>query len=147
MDLFKTLNIVSRSVLGILNEKGELLNRYLSDPFGKTISSTETVSSKFTFVGQWGVVRFEELDGAFYMRSRFYDSETGRFFSIDSFGIKAHSKNFYVYCSNSPVHFNDPGGNCPLCIGALVGSAKSLISYGMSTPFEDWTLGGKILSI
>lgn len=135
---------ISRTVQGILNENGDLLNSYHTDPFGQVIRSSETVTSLFTFVGQWGVVDFKEIQDVYFMRSRLYDSFTGRFVSIDSFGLKAHSKNLYAYCDNNPVHYNDPNGNfLNILIGAAGGAAWGVLDYALSTPYEDWSWGGK----
>ncbi|XP_053392818.1 uncharacterized protein LOC123564214 isoform X2 [Mercenaria mercenaria] len=134
------------SVVNILNKDGALLNSYVRNPFGEILHSSEAVKSMFTFIGQWGVLDIEEMPGIYFMRSRLYDSYLGRFISTDPLGLKAQSKNFYAYCSNNPVHFNDPRGTCPMCLlivkGAIKGAGKGLFDYLGNTPIDDWTWGG-----
>ncbi|XP_053399758.1 uncharacterized protein LOC128557104 [Mercenaria mercenaria] len=130
------------TVQEILNEDGDLLNNYFTDPFGQEIASKRKIKSMFTFVGQWGVVAFEEIPDTYFMRSRVYDSYTGRFFSTDAYGLKAHSKNLYAYCSNNPVHFNDPKGDfLQILGGAAVGSAVGAFDYTLSTPKDEFSWG------
>ncbi|XP_053399789.1 uncharacterized protein LOC123558484 [Mercenaria mercenaria] len=134
------------TVQEILNEDGDLLNNYYTDPFGQEIASTKKIKSMFTFVGQWGVVAFEEIPDIYFMRSRMYDSYTGRFFSTDAYGLKAHSKNLYAYCSNNPVHFNDPKGDfLQILVGAAIGSAVGVLDYALSTPKDEWSWGGGVI--
>ncbi|WAR23257.1 WAPA-like protein, partial [Mya arenaria] len=134
------------SVVNVLSENGALVNSYQRDPFGNAIASLENVPSIFTFVGQWGVVDIKEIPDVFYMRTRFYDSDTGRFMSPDTFGLGAHSKNFYAYCANNPVSYKDPKGTCPWCLlmlrTAAKGAVTSVVKYGLTTPRNEWTWGG-----
>ncbi|MDY6868571.1 MAG: RHS repeat-associated core domain-containing protein, partial [Chloroflexota bacterium] len=70
------------------------------------INSSGTSSNKLKYTGR-------ELDsetGLYYYRARYYDPEVGRFLSEDPLGFEA-GINFYVYCKNNPVNFNDPSGH------------------------------------
>ncbi|KAL4240890.1 hypothetical protein ACF0H5_001672 [Mactra antiquata] len=133
------------SVVSILDGNGDLLSKFERNPFGEQYSINNAAqSSLFSFVGQWGVLDMQEMPGTYLMRARLYDSYTGRFMNIDPLGVKAHSKNFYSYCSNDPVHFNDPAGECPWCalVGAVKGALTGLYDYMKNTPVADRTLGG-----
>ncbi|KAL4240889.1 hypothetical protein ACF0H5_001671 [Mactra antiquata] len=133
------------SVVSILDGNGDLLSKFERNPFGEQYSINNAAqSSLFSFVGQWGVLDMQEMPGTYLMRARLYDSYTGRFMNIDPLGVKAHSKNFYTYCSNDPVHFNDPAGECPWCalVGAVKGALTGLYDYTKNTPVADRTLGG-----
>lgn len=138
-------------MVNILSDDGGLLNTYFRDPFGEILSAKEKTETIFTFVGQWGVVDISEMPKIFYMKTRLYDSQTGRFMSMDTFGLKAHSKNFYVYCLNNPVHFNDPKGTCPMCYivlgSAAVGAVDNLIDYVTNTPVQDLSWGGTVFYV
>ena len=46
----------------------------------------ETVPQDFTFIGQWGVSANRELRDIYWMRSRHYDAQLGRFLSFDPLG-------------------------------------------------------------
>ena len=66
----------------------------------------EALPQDFTFIGQWGVTADRELRGIFWMRSRHYDAQLGRFLSFDPLGKRAFNKcyeplNFQKKCLNS----------------------------------------------
>ncbi|XP_052815880.1 uncharacterized protein LOC128242674 isoform X2 [Mya arenaria] len=130
------------TVVNILSENGELLSSYNHDPFGNVLSPPGSKYPIFTFIGQWGVVDIQEIQGVFYMQSRMYDSSTGRFLSPDGLGLKAKSQNLYIYCGNNPVHFNDPKGTCPFCFYIAFEGAVGVGKYLFSTPVNQWTFGG-----
>ena len=46
----------------------------------------ETLPQDFMFIGQWGVSADRELRGIYWMRSRHYDAQLGRFLSFDPLG-------------------------------------------------------------
>jgi len=53
----------------------------------------------------------------YYLNSRYYDPETGRFVNADDIGVLTQAKdilnglNLYSYCNNNPVNFTDENGN------------------------------------
>ena len=49
----------------------------------------EALPQDFTFIGQWGVTADRELKDIFWMRSRHYDAQLGRFLSFDPLGTSA----------------------------------------------------------
>ena len=75
---------------------------------------------------------WDEESGMYYLNSRYYSSEFGRFISADSettllanpTGIS--DKNLFAYCNNNPVNRSDDGGAFwHIVVGALVGAAVS----------------------
>ncbi len=61
---------------------------------------------------------------------RMYDYALGRFTSIDPLADANPQESWtpYQYAYNSPIQYNDPYGDCPWCIGALIGAA---VDYGL----------------
>ena len=59
-----------------------------------------------------------------------YDAAVGRFTGVDKLADHPNQvdKSPYAYAWNNPVNLTDPDGNCPWCIGAIVGAA---IDYGL----------------
>ena len=59
--------------------------------------------------------------GFFYLNSRYYDTETGRFISADAYvstGQSVLGFNMYAYCNNSPINFKDDTGTIAMtCFG------------------------------
>ena len=69
--------------------------------------------------------------GLYYLKSRFYDPEVGRFISADTVDYLApdtiNGLNLYAYCRNNPVMNVDPSGHSltavliALAVGAIIG--------------------------
>lgn len=95
-------------MIGVTNNKGELLNQYQYDPFGNIINKVETQVNEFLFTGQWGVRALPKLVGVYGMRKRIYFAKYGRFGSLDPYGFGGQYTNLYCYVGNNPV----TGINC-----------------------------------
>ena len=58
--------------------------------------------------------------GFYYLKSRYYDPEVGRFISADGeiagVGGDVNGYNLYSYCFNKPVNMSDPDGNWPISL-------------------------------
>ena len=67
----------------------------------------------------------------YYLSSRYYDPEVGRFISSDSIidirGV--NTINLYAYCGNNPVNYSDPSGH--LFLGTIVGGIVGGIFGGL----------------
>jgi RHS repeat-associated protein/uncharacterized repeat protein (TIGR01451 family) len=92
----------------LVSSAGTVLNSYAYSPFGRILLSRETIPNSFKFVGQYGVMH--EDNGLEYMRSRYYNSEEGRFLTSDPIGLGGGDLNLYRYVFNSPLDFVDPVG-------------------------------------
>ena len=80
-----------------------------------------------------------EETGLYYLQTRYYDPEIGRFISPDSIDYAdpetINGLNLYVYCGNNPVMNVDPSGTFfwTIFIGAIIaGALFGAISGGMS---------------
>ena len=90
---------------------------YTYDAFG---GSTVISGSMAATVGQVNPVRYrgyywDAESGLYYLESRYYDGEVGRFVNGDgAFGANKDilSNNIYAYCSNNSVMFSDSNGRC-----------------------------------
>ncbi len=93
----------------LIDPTGTVLNTYAYDPFGISLTQSETVpDNPFQYVGQYGVMH--EANGLEFMRARFYSPTLGRFLAEDPLGIGGGDLNLYSYCSNDAVNWNDPNG-------------------------------------
>ena len=82
----------------------------------------------------------------YYLNSRFYDAETGRFISPDSIEFlnsdKIHGLNLYVYCFNNPVMYSDGSGHFAISTFLISLAVGSLVSWGLSEIFGVQIAGG-----
>ncbi len=90
-------------VTALIDENGEVANRYDYDVWGNFTQKEETVANPFTYFGQ----TYDETIGLFYLRARYYDPTTGRFTQQDP---AKDGYNWYVYGNNNPIYFSDPSG-------------------------------------
>lgn len=109
-----------KDILGIVDLSGKLVVRYQYDPWGKILSITgelaDTLGKDNPY--RYRSYRYDNETGFYYLDSRYYDPEIGRFLSPDSLTNLQYTvmegdyaKNLYCYCNNSPVSRVDPSGN------------------------------------
>ena len=74
------------TTVSVTGAAGNAVNSYTYDPFGNTISASESVANDFEFVGGYGLMANDS--GTIFVRARNYDPETGRWISPDPIGIQ-----------------------------------------------------------
>ncbi|MCL2312301.1 MAG: RHS repeat-associated core domain-containing protein [Firmicutes bacterium] len=99
---------------------------------GKVISINDTSRNK---IGEINPLRYRSYyydteTELYYLNSRFYDTETGRFINADGYistdqGI--NDKNMYIYCGNNPVSRKDQDGMFWKEIGNFFGTAAKAV--------------------
>jgi RHS repeat-associated protein len=108
------------TTVALTDGTGTINSSYSYAPYG-TASRSGTQDTSFQFTG-----RENDLDtGLYYYRSRYYSPVIARFISEDPIGL-AGGSNLYVYADGNPISENDPTGDCPWCIGALIGAGIDL---------------------
>lgn len=105
-------------ILGILDSHGTELVKYEYNSWGKLLNLTDYSSNglgrrnPFRFKGYY----YDEELGMYYLNSRYYDPETGRFVNADDVEVLKTTptaltdKNLYSYCDNNPVGRKDGTG-------------------------------------
>ena len=103
-------------LIGLADDEGNMVVEYEYDLFGKPLACRDTSGidlgslNPFRFKGYV----YDEESGLYYLTSRYYDPEIGRFLTPDNLEQldpeKAAGLNLYVYCNNDPVLFFDPEG-------------------------------------
>ena len=130
-------------VVRIVNSSRSVVASYTYDPWGKIISSSGTLAdiNPLRYRGYY----YDSETGFYYLQSRYYDPEIGRFINADSYASTDAtgllSTNMFAYCENDPVNKSDPTGEvAPILIamagGAMVGLAEQFMTdviYAMVT--------------
>ncbi len=95
------------SVTNIVDVDDDVVKSYTYDAYGNT-DSTGTFINSFAYTG---AVIDTEI-GLYYMNARYYDPETGRFISQDSYRGDAEAFwHLYAYCDGDPVNSTDSTGH------------------------------------
>ena len=133
-------------VIAIVDSDNKCVANYTYDSWGKTISVTDEygndVTDDMNHIGNINPFRYRGYyydieTGLYYLYSRYYDPEIGRFISQDD--EKYLSEDFpnpYVYCMNNPVNMADYDGHeaitlavCLACADlAVVGTATLILA-------------------
>ena len=130
-------------VVRIVDSSRNTVASYTYDPWGKIISSSGTLAdiNPLRYRGYY----YDSETGFYYLQSRYYDPEIGRFINADSYASTDAtgllSTNMFAYCENDPVNKSDPTGEvAPILVamagGALVGIAEQFMTdviYAMVT--------------
>jgi RHS repeat-associated protein len=99
-------------------------------PFGPEAEGSDTDNERLKFTGH----ERDSSSGLDYMHARYYNSNAGRFLSVDPVlgeASRPQTWNRYSYVENNPVTMSDPTGKCPWCVGGLVGGIVGVAIAGV----------------
>ncbi len=128
-------------VIALADQNGNLIAKYSYDPWGKLLSVTpngwlDEQNAYYLEVAEANPLRYrgyyyDAETGFYYLQSRYYDPEIGRFINADSYASTDAtgllSTNMFAYCENDPVNRSDPSGEVYLEVlltGAAIGIFK-----------------------
>jgi len=103
-------------IIGLFDKTGNQVVSYSYDTWGKLISiggslaSTVGAENPYRYRGY----RYDSETGLYYLQSRYYNPDWGRFVNADSTGGNVGqllSHNLFAYCLNNPVNMSDPDGH------------------------------------
>ena len=130
-------------IVKLIDKTGATVVEYRYDSWGKLLSTSGSLAST---LGKNNPFRYrgyvyDEETGFYYLQSRYYNPEVGRFISSDvllSTGQGVLGHNAYAYCLNNPVNREDSNGNWSMpnwlkvTIGAvaLVGAVALTVATG-----------------
>jgi len=112
-------------IIALIDDKGDEVVKYTYDSWGKLISIKDKddidVTNDKTHVGyknpyRYRGYRYDTETQLYYLDSRYYNPEWGRFINSDNLGGKIGdllSHNVFAYCKNNPVNMSDPSGHWP----------------------------------
>ena len=113
----------------IYSAKGTLVGKYRYTAFGECEIETDANGIATKNPIRYRGYYFDEETGFYYLKTRYYDPETGRFITIDDVSYLApdtiNGLNLYAYCGNNPVMRIDENGTAwwHWLVGALVVTA------------------------
>ena len=136
-------------VVRIVNSSRSVVASYTYDLWGKIISSSGTLAdiNPLRYRGYY----YDSETGFYYLQSRYYDPEIGRFINADSYASTDAtgllSTNMFAYCENDPVNKSDPSGEAfsliTIAVGATVGALVNAAGTALSNVAagKDWNDG------
>ena len=78
--------------------------------------------------------RYDSETGLYYLQSRYYSPDWGRFINADAEGGKVGallSHNVFAYCMNNPVNMSDPDGNMPTWAKWALGIVAAVVAIAL----------------
>ena len=130
------LTDVQGSTTNIIKEDGTLSAAYDYTDFGETTELTgKGFDNQVCYTG--GI--YDEETGLQYLNARYYDPETGRFISQDSYRGELDDPgqwHLYAYCANNPINCVDPSGH--IRVVTWKKSNKTLIRNHWVKPISPW---------
>ncbi len=118
------------NVIAIINGDGGLIARYEYDAWGNNVVTDKDGNPVTSGIGVLNPFRYRSYyydteTELYYLQTRYYDPELGRFISQDSIEYAApetiNGLNLYAYCANNPVMYVDPTGNAWWDVLAWIG--------------------------
>ena len=138
-DTYYYIKNIQGDVLTVTDAEGMPVVNYTYDAWGamtvspasQNVPSQEVVRVAFLNPVTYRGYFYDYELGLYYLQSRYYDPETGRFVSADErqdTGANVLGTNMYSYCYNNPLNYTDVTGNEPMTL--LMNIIKFCVSYG-----------------
>lgn len=121
-----------------LYNAGTKMAEYTYDAWGRVISVKSSSGQEITSptdIANINPIRYRgyyyDVDtGLYYLQSRYYDPEVGRFLNVDSVlggNDSLLSFNLFAYCGNNPINRIDPTGQSFIAIAGLAALVGGII--------------------
>lgn len=119
-------------VIAILNSSGTMVVEYTYDAWGNPLTTTGTMANT---LGLHNPLRYrgyvyDRETGLYYLQSRYYNPEWGRFINADGLISAFQSlsgNNLFTYCYNNPVCFSDDSGAFPWLVVGIIAACAVII--------------------
>ena len=137
-------------IVGIEDYDGNLIAQYEYDEWGKllNITTAEEGSEEQLRIANANPFRYRSYyydneTGYYYLQSRYYNPEWGRFISADDLTYINNTRltrNAYIYCINNPIKYIDPFGNEEKEAGWVSDLGKQVVQIIFTVIFVDGIL-------
>ena len=167
VDTYYYLKNAQGDITNIVSAAGKKMVSFTYDIFGKR--TVEYQANGSTNPGQIELLTQMKADllnpfayrgycydydmGMYYLQSRYYDPNTGRFINADDTNyLNATGTvlgcNLFAYCENDPVNNVDPKGTVAIStiIGGLFGVAFAVLGFVLSVIVDNWGVLSKCVS-
>ncbi len=144
-------------IIAVYNDSGVKTLSYSYDAWGNATVTRHNATGKngyatynpFRYRGYY----YDTETGFYYLQSRYYDPNTGRFVNADTSSALTASplsltdKNLFSYCDNNPVARSDYDGEfwhivIGAVVGAIGGAVSSVVSQALSGEEINWKAVG-----
>ena len=127
--------------MAIYDSLGVRRGSYTYDAWGRITSLNNYCAQRIADWNpwRWRGYYYDQETGFYYLQSRFYDPQTGRFINADyarMLYVNAalpFGANLFAYCSNNPVMFRDDTGYSILLFGLIVLGFFALSAFALAT--------------
>ena len=124
------------STRGLTNAGGVVTDTYSYDAFGNLIASAGGTANNYRFAGE----QFDPNLGDYYLRQRYYDTDSGRFTRRDTYPghisepLTLHK---YIYANANPVNGVDPSGFATITEAlSIINTLSQLAARAYTTVFS-----------
>ncbi len=135
---------IQGDVAAILDADGTAVVEYTYDAWGSLLAADGSMAST---LGKTNPLRYrgyayDTETGLYYLQSRYYNPEMGRWINADSViagaGGAVQGYNLFAYCFNNPVNMSDPTGNWPqwstiFAVVAVAAAAVAVVAVTVAT--------------
>ena len=126
------------NIIALIDNTGDVVVEYKYDAWGnhEAIVANEAYVAlanlnPFRYRGYY----FDEETGLYFLQTRYYDPEVGRFIFRDSIEYAGPETicglNLYAYCGNNPVMNVDPSGSYAMSVSSLIDIVSALTEIGI----------------
>ena len=144
-------------ILGLMDANGTIVAQYTYDAWGKVLAVTDANGNAITsatHIGNINPIRYrgyyyDTETGFYYLQSRYYDPEVGRFLNADDPGIVTATpmsltdKNLFAYCDNNPVMRQDADGEFWDTVFDIISLAASIVDVCVNSD-DPWAWAGLV---